>query len=468
MQSPVKNQAFSWRFTLPVYLGSTLNPINTSLIATALVPIAMAMQVPVGRVSALVAAVYLTSAVGQPTAGKLTEVFGPRRVFLIGTLCILVAGIVGGLGQSLMSLIVARVLIGLGSSTAYPSAMVLVRRRAVAAGMDKVPGSVLGGLAIAGMATAAIGLPLGGVLVGAAGWRSTFLVNIPVAIITCITALVWLPADEALKRPGGFKSILSKIDLGGIILFAVFITSLLVFLLSLPQTGWAMLALSVAAGIGLVLWELRAVTPLIDFRLLAQNGALLRTYIRVALTSLVMYGSMYGVSQWLEPVRHFSPAETGLLLLPMTIIAPIVSFPVSRRNLVRGPLLITGIALVTGSIGMLMLDVHSSAICIVTIMLVFGLSMGLFSVSNQTALYAQAPAEGIGTAAGLLRTFAYLGSIGSSAITGIVFRTRVSDHGLHTMALFFLGAGLVVLILSLADRELRAAKIDKSTAVHAE
>lgn len=464
----MKGQAFSWRFTLPLYLGSTLNPINTSLVATALVPIAMAMQVPVGRVSALVAAVYLTSAVGQPTAGKLAEVFGPRRVFLIGTLCILVAGIVGGLGQSLMALIVARVLIGLGSSTAYPSAMILVRRRAVAAGMNKVPGSVLGGLAIAGMATAAIGLPLGGVLVGTTGWRSTFLVNIPVAAGTCIAALLWIPADEVQKHPRGFRSILSQIDFGGITLFATTVTSLLVFLLSLPQTGWAVLALSATAGIGLVLWELRAETPLIDFRLLARNGALMRTYIRVALTSLVMYGAMYGVSQWLEPVHHFSPAQTGLLLLPMTIVAPIVSFPVSRRNLIRGPLLITGIALVAGSIGMLMLGAQTSAISIVAIMLAFGLAMGLFSVSNQTALYAQAPAEGIGTAAGLLRTFAYLGSIGSSAITGIVFRVTVNDHGLHAMALLFLCAGLVVLILSLADHELRVAKIDKSTASPAE
>jgi len=63
--------------------------------------------------------------------------------------------------------------------------MVIIRRRAASAGVREPPGGVLGGLAIAGMAIAALGLPLGGVLGGTAGWRTTFLVNIPVALSRC-------------------------------------------------------------------------------------------------------------------------------------------------------------------------------------------------------------------------------------------------------------------------------------------
>ncbi|HUZ18171.1 MAG TPA: MFS transporter, partial [Spirochaetia bacterium] len=244
MSREERNEPFSWRFTLPLYLGSTLNPINSSLIATALVPIAAAMHVPVGQVASLVAAVYLTSAVAQPAAGKLAEVFGPRRVFLVGTLCILAAGIIGGLAHSLGMLIVSRVFIGLGSSTAYPSAMVIVRRRAAAAAMSEPPGGVLGGLAIAGMAVAALGLPLGGLLVGAAGWQTTFFINIPVAVITLLAALLWLPPDEPRTAGAG---VLSQIDFGGIVLFGGTITSLLVFLLSLPSIHWVPLVISVVA-----------------------------------------------------------------------------------------------------------------------------------------------------------------------------------------------------------------------------
>src|SRR5262245_43221440 len=120
--------AFGWTFVTPLFLGSALNPINSSIIATALVPIATGVHVSVGRTSVLVSALYLASSVAQPTAGKLAEEFGPRRVFLGGVLLVLLGGLVGGLGGDLASLVVARVLIGIGTSAGYPSAMVLIRR----------------------------------------------------------------------------------------------------------------------------------------------------------------------------------------------------------------------------------------------------------------------------------------------------------------------------------------------------
>ena len=120
-------------------MGSALNPINSSLIATALVPIAAAVHVSVGRTAVLVSALYLASAIAQPTGGKLAEEFGPRRVFLAGILTVLAGGLVGGFGQDLTTLVVARVLIGVGTSAGYPSAMLLIRRRAEAAGLNRRP-----------------------------------------------------------------------------------------------------------------------------------------------------------------------------------------------------------------------------------------------------------------------------------------------------------------------------------------
>lgn len=66
---------FSWRFTTPLFIGSSLNAINSSMIATALVPIAAGLHVSVGQTASLVAALYLASAIAQPTAGKIAEVF---------------------------------------------------------------------------------------------------------------------------------------------------------------------------------------------------------------------------------------------------------------------------------------------------------------------------------------------------------------------------------------------------------
>ena len=141
---------FGWRTVTPLMMGSALNPVNSSVIATALVPIAAALHVPVGRTLILVSSLYLACAIAQPTAGKLAEEFGPRRVFLAGIVLVLLGGVAGGLGNNLAVLVVARVLIGVGTSCGYPSAMVIIRRRSHQAGLTEPPGSVLGSLAIAG------------------------------------------------------------------------------------------------------------------------------------------------------------------------------------------------------------------------------------------------------------------------------------------------------------------------------
>ena len=223
-------------------MGSALNPINSSVIATALVSIAAALGVSVGQTSILISSLYLTSAVAQPTAGRLAEEFGPRRVFLAGIVIVLIGGILGGLGQNLPTLVVARVLIGLGTSAGYPSAMLLIRRRATALGLKTPPGSVLGGLAIAGAATVAIGPTLGGLLVGWFNWRAAFLINIPVAAAAFIMALLWIAKDPDRISGRPAREVITRIDLGGVAGFSGAMTALLIFLLSLPTpTGspWA-------------------------------------------------------------------------------------------------------------------------------------------------------------------------------------------------------------------------------------
>src|SRR6266700_2545054 len=152
---------FGPRFVTPMFMGSALNPINSSMIAIALVPIAGAMHVSVGQTAILISSLYLTSAIAQPAAGRLSEEFGPRRIFLVGIVTVLVAGIIGGLAQNMLTLVVARVLIGLGTSAGYPSAMLLVRRRATVIGLREPPREVLGGLTTTSAATLAIGPTVG-------------------------------------------------------------------------------------------------------------------------------------------------------------------------------------------------------------------------------------------------------------------------------------------------------------------
>jgi predicted MFS family arabinose efflux permease len=315
---------------------------------------------------------------------------------------------------------------------------------------------VLGGLQIAGTATASLGLPVGGILIGALGWRSVFFVNVPVALIALATTLAWVPPDGPLNRPLRARDIAARLDLAGIGGFAGAMIALLLFLFGLPAAQWYLLGLSAALWIALVAWELRAGSPFLDLRLLASNRALTRTYLRFGLLLLCVYVVLYGITQWIEGVRGLNETEAGLLLLPMTLITAFVISPVSRRNLVRVPVIAAALTCLVASAGVLLLDGSVWIGWIVVITLVFGVSMGFGAAGNQTALYSQAPAEQLGTASGLLRTFGYVGSIASSAITGIVFHTRVSDGGVHVIGWIMIGVSLVLVLISVADRALPA------------
>ena len=241
----------------------------------------------------------------------------------------------------------------------------------------------------------------------------------------------------------------------GIIAFGGAIAALLVFLDGLPQRHWVALALAGVLGIALVVWELRARPAFFDVRLLATNLALSRTYLRFALTSLCIYTVLYGVSQWLEAARGYSAQDAGLLILPMAGLSAVLIRPISQRNLVRGPLIAAAMTSIAGAIGVLLLGTSTPVIGIIAVTLIFGVTVGTYAPANQTALYTQIDAHQIGTAAGLLRTFGYIGSIGSAAILSVVFHNHVSDHGLHQIAVIMIGASIIVLLFTLADHSLR-------------
>jgi predicted MFS family arabinose efflux permease len=302
------------------------------------------------------------------------------------------------------------------------------------------------------------------VLVEVLGWRSTFLVNIPITVIALLLTMAWVPKDEPLQRRP-LREIASRIDLSGIVLFAGTMSALLAFLLSLPTPHWIPLGLAIALGVVLVLWELRVATPFIDIRLLVSNLALTRTYLRGALTLLSCYTVLYGLTQWMQAARGLSPRDAGLVLLPMGILAAIVSQPISARNLVRGPLVVGAASLLLASAAIALFTSHTSVAAIVGVTLLFGITLGTTTVGNQTALYVQAPAEHVGTAAGLFRTFGYTGSIASSTITGIAFRHHVTDSGMHLVGAILVGVSILVLALTVLERTLKTPKASPPTAI---
>ncbi|MDB0657511.1 MFS transporter [Bifidobacterium adolescentis] len=222
--------AFPKTFIMAMIFGVGLNPVNSTLISTALAPISHDLRIDAGRATLLISALYLTCAIAQPTAGKLSEIIGPRSVFMAGAALVMIGGLLGGFAPNLGVLLTSRVLIGAGTSCGYPAAMLLVRRRADRMGLAEPPSLVLSILAMVGLVLIAVGPPLGGLLVTFLGWRSTFFVNVLVGIITIVLGLASIEPDAKHEHRMTVSFFIAHLDVMGLLLFSITISALLIVL----------------------------------------------------------------------------------------------------------------------------------------------------------------------------------------------------------------------------------------------
>ncbi|WP_134124265.1 MFS transporter [Kribbella kalugense] len=420
-------------------VGSVLNPINSSMLAVALIPIGAAFGVPPSQTAWLVTGLYLATAVGQPVMGRLVDLFGPRPLYLIATSLVGIAGLLGALAPNLGVLIASRVLLGFGTSAAYPAAMSLIRSEADRTGMD-TPAAILSSLSIANQVIAVIGPTLGGLLIGLGGWHLIFTINVPLSIICVVLGSLWLPRRARSRGAGG-------LDYAGIALFTATLVSSMLFLMQPRVSRWYLLVLALVLGVAFVVAQLRVLAPFIDLRVLGGNRPLILTYSRQVLAFVGTYSFLYGFTQWLEEGRGLGASSAGLLLLPLSLAAVLVTAFTGRSAQIRGKLVAGSIVLVLAATAQLFVGASTPIWILALVGVIAGVPQGLNNLANQTALYKQADPTRIGSSAGLLRTCVYVGALISAAANAHFFQYGATTAGLHDLAIFLLVvSGLLVLV----------------------
>jgi MFS family permease len=445
------------RVVLPIILGTLLNALNSSMIAVALIGIQDEFHAG-AEVVWLVSGLYLATAVGQPTMGKLADQLGPRRVFCAGLVLIVVAAVGAPFAPSLGWLLAARVLLGLGTSAAYPAGIGLIRDWAARAEGEGEPTGSLGAISMASQVAVAFGPPLGGVLVELLGWRSIFWVNLPVAGLSLVLAWLWLRPDGPV-RTRSLNRLAKELDPVGIVLFAGALIALLLFLMSVAKDPqWWDLAIALVVGAVLVQWERRYPRPFLDVRMLAANRGLTATYGRCAATYVVFYTVFYALPQWLEQGRAMSTIESGLVMLPVAglgVVATMVATRLADRSGLRPVLVIGTAGLLAGSLCLLGVGRTTPLVLLLVVAAVLGLPNGFNSLGNQSAMYQTAPEDQVGTASGLYRTAQYVGANIASALVALGFGGKATDGGLHLLAVVIAAIGLGLLIAAATSKHLR-------------
>lgn len=441
-----------------VLVGTLLNPLNSSMIAVALLSLGRSFGVSIATATWLISGFYLGGAIGMPLMGRLADLFGPRRVFSLGLVLVGLTGAAAPLAPSFGWLLAIRIAQAFGTATAYPAGLAIMRaqdRR------DRPPVAALGALAVAASVSAALGPILGGSLIALAGWPAIFLVNVPVTAVGLVLARIWLPPDPAElygtgeASRGSWGGLLS-LDIPGVVLFSVFLTSLLGFLLSLSgRRLWPLFVLAVPAAILLVWREQRVGAPFLDVRLLAANRSLVGVYVQFAAVNLVFYSVFFGLPLWLEETRRLAPETSGLILLPVAGVG-VLATPVAGRVIARSgprPALVAGSSLLLGGSLLLLFFGASTPLTVLLLVgAVLGVPNGFNNLGLQAILYKAAPAAQIGAAGGLFQTFRYLGATLSTVTIGLVFGRGATSEGLHTLALVIAGVSLLLLLVSVWAR----------------
>jgi EmrB/QacA subfamily drug resistance transporter len=357
--------------------------------------------------------------------GRVADLFGRRRLFLVGTALFAQASLLAGLAQSEGMLVGARALQGVGAALATPAALALVTTL-FPAGAERVKALGIWG-ALSGLGFT-VGILLGGVLTDLASWRWVFLINVPVAF----AALALVPRLVGESRTAARRGF----DLAGAVTVTAG-TSILVFaLLKTADYGWrsgasyglAVVALGVLGGF--VLIESRSAEPLIPAGFLHRRAALVPNVVQLLLGASAI-STLFLLTLYVQQVLGYTPLEAGLAYLPL---AASVAGATALANYLMprlGPRLLAAAGLATIAAGLVFLG-HAPVAGdyladVLPGLVLVGVGAGLSFVSITTAALARVDEEDAGLASGLLSTAVMLGGASGLAVLAAAASARSSD-----------------------------------------
>lgn len=425
-----------------VALGTLLNPLNTTMISVALSRLQEDFQLTFADVSWLISTYYLASAIGQPLMGKWSDLFGRKKVFMLGLLLVTLSSCLAPLSPGFGWLIGFRIIQAIGSSALFPSGMGMIRSQ-----ITSNQAKALGIISIFSSTSAAFGPSLGGLLLHYGDWPLIFLCNFPFIVASFVLAWKLFPNDP--KAAGRA----ADMDWRGVALFSGAIFMWLLFFLSLAD-GFSLWKLAVGGGLSFWLYryELSQNKPFINVAFLRKNSNVTRIYVQFILTNIAFYSIMFGIPSYLQRVQLMDPQKTGLVMLSIAGFSVLVTPWVGRwidRNGSKPPL-IAGTALVAGgSLLLLIIQDQASAVTIFLVLCVLGIANGFNNLGMQTALYDFVTKEETGIASGLFMTSRFIGTILSSSLLAALFGKNITTPHLHSMAWTCAVLGVLMLALTL-------------------
>ncbi|MFJ2781294.1 MFS transporter [Kitasatospora sp. NPDC087315] len=411
-----------WLILIVLCLSSLVLVIDNMVLTVSIPPIAEDLKAGAQDIQWIIDSYILVFAGLLLTSGSLSDRFGRRRVMIVGLTLFGAASLLAAFAADPGQLIAGRVLMGIGGALVMPSTLSILitvfddeeRPRAIAAWSAVAMIGLVGGPV------------LGGALIAHFWWGAVFLLNVPIAALAILAAVVLMPESKGPWR---------KPDFPGMVLSMVGMTALVWTIIVLPKDGishpgtLAALAVTVLALAGFAVREVRTSSPMVPLGLF-RNRVFSGASFSLVLLTFANGGLMLVLTQYLQFVLGYSPTDTGLSFIPLAVATLVFNALGASLGKRIGPRVMTafGLLVIAGGFGVLAtLSADEGFTRLAVAMLLLGAGCGLAMPAAATAMMGAIPAEhaGVGSAlndtvqqAGAALGVAILGTVLSSTYTG--------------------------------------------------
>ncbi|WP_084965153.1 MFS transporter [Thermoactinospora rubra] len=428
-----------------VTLGTFATYLNNNIVNVALPTIARDLGLTIAGLEWIVSAYVLVFAGLMLAGGRLADVFGRRRVFLLGTALFTLASFGASLAADGSVLIAMRASQGLGAALLTPVTLTLIsaiftdaRERATAVGVWTAAGAL----------SMAIGPVTGGFISERLGWSWVFLGNVPIGVAAlALGAWAIRPDEQTVRR---------SLDLPGLATSALALAALTYALIEGERAGWTSpeiltaFGVAVAAAIAFGVVESTRREPMIDLTLF-RSRVFSGGTTAMGLWSFGVFGIYFFSALWLQNVLGFSPTEAGASFIPMALLMAAVSMLAGRVTglIGDGPTVALGMALMAGGVfGLSMVGADGGYLDVLPWFLLYGLGAGLL-VPLTTMILGAMPRRTAGVASGVLNVSREVFGLLGITVLGAILASRQAASDLPELPAF-LEAYQVTLVIAAA------------------
>jgi len=420
-----------WLVVIAVDMAMALAALDNTVVGTAM-PTVVSSLGGLGLFSWVFSIYLLTSTAALPIFGRLSDLFGRRNMFLVAIWVFTGASALCGLAHSMVFLIAARGLQGIGAGGTFALGQAVFGEIFP----PRERGRMQGYLAAVWGISALIGPLIGGLIVTYLGWRWTFFVNIPVGVAANYLLVLGLTgvASEGTRR---------RIDYAGAACLVASIVSLMFGLLEVGKVGHLFSAETIAGLAACVVFtaaflaiESRVPEPILPLNLFG-NRTFVTTTVCLFLSGLAMFGTISFIPLFVQAVLNGTAVQAGSVLTP-TSLSWVMGSTLGGRLLNRlgyRVLAVTGmLGLTTGYLLFTRLGTGSPLSHAAWSGMILGLGMGIITVTTVVAVQTAAPREQIGIVSTLPLFFRNIGATIGVAIMGTILNAHVSGSGVSPLS----------------------------------